>query len=113
MLLKEDTEPPRCDITWTKTRPTTSSIMAALVRTVPSLVVVSPLVRSIVNVVPRLVEQRAAPAANACRGVADTRILSENENSMGNTIPVIATVAEGTMLAFNDAKEVERPPTNR
>jgi hypothetical protein len=50
---------------WTITRPTTSSIIAALVRTVPSLVPVRPLALRMVNVVPKLVEHNAAPAANA------------------------------------------------
>jgi hypothetical protein len=61
----EDAVDPSLEITETMTRPTTSSIMAALVRTVPSRVFVRPLVPRMVKVVPRLVEHSAAPAAKA------------------------------------------------
>lgn len=57
--------------------PTTSSIIAALVRTTPILVVLKPLVCMTVKVVPKLVEHNAAPAAKACSGVAfasDSRV---------------------------------------
>lgn len=57
--------PPRLEMTWTMTRPTTSSIIAALVRTTPRREVASPLELRTVNVVPRLVEHSAAPAAKA------------------------------------------------
>src|SRR5690349_11530185 len=62
--------PPRSEMTCTMIRPTTSSIMAALERTTPSLVWDSPLEARTVKVVPRLVEHNAAPAAKAWRGVA-------------------------------------------
>lgn len=65
MLLNNVAEVPRFDITWTMIKPTTSSNKAAVVRTVPSRVVVSPEVPRMVNVVPRLVEHKAAPAEKA------------------------------------------------
>lgn len=54
---------PMLDMTWTSTKPTTSSIIAALVSTTPSLDCVKPLVPRTANVVPKLVEQSEAPAA--------------------------------------------------
>jgi hypothetical protein len=60
-------------MTCTITKPTTSSIMAALVSTTPRREEERPLALSTVKVVPRLVEQRAAPAAKAWRGVAPRR----------------------------------------
>jgi hypothetical protein len=93
------------------TSPTTSSIMAALVRTTPSLEVESPLEARTVKVVPRLVEHSAAPAAKACTGVAFRRPCSVYERPMGTAIPVRATAEERSKLALSDLKEVERPPT--
>src|SRR6187200_1262223 len=92
------------------TRPITSSIMAALVRTTPSLDEDSPLEARTVNVVPRLVEQSAAPAANACRGVAPVKPWREKERAIGTSMPVIATAEESRRLAFKDLKEVDKPP---
>ena len=57
--------PPRLEMTCTITRPTTSSIIAALVSTTPNLVDDSPLDARTVKVVPKLVEHKAAPAAKA------------------------------------------------
>jgi hypothetical protein len=54
---------PKLEIIWTITRPITSSIIAALVSTTPSLDFIKPLEPSTVNVVPKLVEHNAAPAA--------------------------------------------------
>jgi hypothetical protein len=62
--------PPRFEMTCTITKPTTSSIIAALVRTTPRREAERPLEPRTVNVVPRLVEHNAAPAAKACSGVA-------------------------------------------
>ena len=56
---------PSSDTICTMIRPTISSSIAAVVRTVPSLVVTRLQVLRTAKVVPRLVEQRAAPAANA------------------------------------------------
>ena len=54
---------PRLEITWIMTNPTTSSSIAALVSTTPRRVAVNLLERRTAKVVPRLVEQSAAPAA--------------------------------------------------
>lgn len=108
--LEEDSEFPKLDITLTRTSPTTSSNMVALVRTMPILVLVRPVVPRIVNVVPKLVEQRAAPAVNACKGVAMTRVPRENENAIGSPTPVTAIAVERSRFAFNEAYDVESPP---
>ena len=60
----------------------------------------SPLVLRMVNVVPRLVEQSAAPAAKACSGVAEARDRRLKESAMGTAMPVKATAVERTALAF-------------
>lgn len=111
--LEVDSELPKLDITSTRTSPTTSSNMVALVRTVPILVWISPVVPRIVNVVPKLVEHRAAPAVNACRGVAITRARRENENAIGSPTPVKAMAVESSRFAFREAYDVERPPIHR
>lgn len=58
-------EVPRLEIISTITRPTTSSSIAALDKTTPSLLLINPLEPNREKVVPRLVEQSPAPAANA------------------------------------------------
>jgi hypothetical protein len=97
-------------MTCTITSPTTSSIIAALLNTVPSLVLDNPLVLRIVKVVPRLVEQSAAPAAKAWSGVALERDCRTNERAMGKLIPVMATAVERKRLAFRERKFVSSPP---
>jgi hypothetical protein len=92
------------------TRPTTSSIIAAVVKTVPRRVADKPLVLRTVKVVPRLVEHSAAPAAKACTGVAPTSVRRTKERAMGKAIPVIATATERNKLAFREEKLVSRPP---
>jgi hypothetical protein len=57
--------PPRFEMIWTITKPATSSIIAALPRITPNRVLTNPVVDRMVNVVPILVEQMDAPAANA------------------------------------------------
>lgn len=91
-------------------RPTTSSSIAAEVSTTPSLVVVRPVVPRTVKVVPKLVEHKAAPAANACRGVAPANPWRANDRPIGTQIPVSATAIDRVMLALRDWKDVERPP---
>lgn len=68
--LNPEPEAPKLEMIWTMIRPTTSSSIAALVRTTPSLVSVSPVVPKMVKIVPKLVEHNAAPAAKAWSGVA-------------------------------------------
>ena len=97
-------------ITCTMTRPTTSSSMAALERTVPSRLSINPLVLRTVNVVPKLVEHSAAPAANACNGEASARPRKENDKAIGRTMPVVATEIDSIRFFLSEAKEVERPP---
>jgi len=70
----------------------------------------SPVVVRIVKVVPRLVVQRAAPAANAWSGFADKRGMSTYDSPIGTQIPVKATTVENMKFACNEEKEVERPP---
>jgi hypothetical protein len=85
--------------------------MAALVKTTPSLVVDRPLVPRMVNVVPRLVEQRAAPAAKACSRDALNMDFKAKDKPMGRRMPVTATPDERPILAFSDLNEVAKPPT--
>lgn len=63
-----------------------------------------------VKVVPKLVEQSAAPAAKAWSCVAPTRACSVKERAIGTLMPVMATAMDSSRLAFRDAKDVERPP---
>jgi hypothetical protein len=53
-----------------------------------------------VNVVPRLVEQSAAPAAKAWSGVAEARDRRLKESAIGKIMPVKATAIERTAFAF-------------
>lgn len=85
--------------------------MAALVRTTPILVVLKPLVCMTVNVVPRLVEHNAAPAAKACSGEALTNTVRTKERPIGSTIPVNATQEEINKLALRLPKDVVKPPS--
>lgn len=64
----------------------------------------------IVKVVHRLVEQRAAPAANACRAVADVRLCRQKAKAIGELIPVKATSTERPRFDFRDLKLVFEPP---
>jgi len=84
--------------------------MAALDNITPSLLSDSPLVLSIVNVVPSDVEQRAAPAANACKGVIVRSFMRMNERPMGTPIPVNATQIERKRFALSAGIEVDKPP---
>jgi hypothetical protein len=85
--------------------------MAALVVTVPRRVEMSCVVDKIVNVVPKLVALRAAPAENACNGVAETNSIKMKDNPIGAAIPVKATVRERKTFALSDAIEVDKPPS--
>ena len=59
---------------------------------------------------PRLVEQRAAPAVKACKGVADTRLQRQKAKPIGKQTSVNATRVEIAAFAFRDLKLVGRPP---
>lgn len=88
----------------------TSSIMAALVSTTPSLEFIKPVERSTVNVVPRLVEHKAAPAAKDWRGVALLSSWRMNESPTGTLMPVMAMHEDRKKLALRAFREVESPP---
>jgi hypothetical protein len=92
------------------TRPTTSSIIAALLSTTPRRDVVSPLVPSTVKVVPRLVEHRAAPAAKHWRGVALMRLPRTKDKPTGRPMPVTATADDRSRLALRELRDVDKPP---
>ena len=66
--------------------------------------------RRTVKVVPRLVEQRAAPAVKACREEASLKDFNAKDRANGAAIPVIATPEESNRFAFSDLKDVARPP---
>lgn len=105
--------PPSCEITLTNTSPITSSIIAAVTSTVPSLVVFNLTDARIANVVPSDVDDNAAPAAKAVKldvpGISGIRI---NDNPIGKQIPVNATNIAGANICFNIFKSVVRPPTS-
>jgi hypothetical protein len=84
--------------------------MAALVVTVPRRVAIRPVDDRIVNVVPRLVALRAAPAAKNWRELADTRSFRTKDKAIGVPIPVIATHIERERFALTELTDVERPP---
>lgn len=92
--------------------PTTSSSIAAVVKIVPIFVVVRSVVLNTVKVVPKLVEQRAAPAAKAWSGVAFAMASNEKENAMGRHIPVIATLIDMPKFALTAENDVETPPAS-
>ena len=107
------TAPPIDATTVTMTRPTTSSIMAAVTRTVPSLVVVSFAADRIAKVVPSEVDERDAPAANAVRDdtfVDVNRGMRMKDKAIGNPIPVIATSMDGMSVSLSNSRFVVRPP---
>ncbi|KAL2042906.1 hypothetical protein N7G274_004666 [Stereocaulon virgatum] len=95
-LLNDEAELPTSEIICTMIRPTTSSSIAAVVRTVPSCVVVKPLVLSTVNVVPKLVDDSAAPAAKAYNSVAFARAKMQNEKGIGKQMPAKGTATDMT-----------------
>jgi len=76
----------------------------------PIRVLTSPLVRRTVNVVPKLVEHKAAPAAKAWRGVALASCWRRNESPIGMLMPVMATTEERKRFAFSDENDSESPP---
>lgn len=90
----------------------TSSIIAAVTRTVPTLVVFNFTEDRIANVVPREVDDNAAPAAKAVNlntpAPSGMRI---NDNAMGRQIPVKATRMAGIKVCLSNFTSVERPPT--
>ena len=94
----------------TMTRPTISSNMAALAVTVPIRVAINCVVDRTVKVVPRLVALSAAPAAKACRELADNSFVRMKDKPIGAEMPVMATAREMRRFAFNDLIDVERPP---
>src|SRR5271154_1192435 len=107
------TSPPIDATTVTMTRPTTSSIMAAVTRTVPSLVAESFAADRIAKVVPSEVDERDAPAANAVRD--DTFVdvnsgMRMKDKAIGNPIPVIATSMDGMSVSLSNSRFVVRPP---
>jgi hypothetical protein len=63
-----------------------------------------------VNVVPRLVALRAAPAAKDCKELAPTSSLRIKDKPMGTLMPVIATHRETVRFAFTALIDVDNPP---
>jgi hypothetical protein len=102
---------PRLEMICTMIKPTISSIMAALVSTTPSRLSARPLVARTVNVVPKDVEQSAAPAAKACTGVIGRNPSRAKERPTGAAMPVMATAVERKRLALRALKSLDRPPS--
>ena len=84
-----------------------------MVSTLPRRVDTKPLVPRTVNVVPRLVEHSAAPAAKDCIGVAPTIGPRMNERPIGAAMPVMATHVERRRFAFMLLMDVDSPPICR
>lgn len=93
-----------------RSSPTTSSIIAALVRTTPIRVVIRPDADMMAKVVPRLVEHKAAPAAKAWMGDALFSLIKTYDNPIGSATPVRATPLDKNRFAFKDLKDVSSPP---
>ncbi len=108
-LKEEEEEFPRYEIIWTITSLTTSSSMAARDDTTPKRLVTSPLELNKIKVVPRLVDQRAAPAANAWRGVAFAMPIKGKDRPIGRRMPVEATATESSKSVLSGETDVDRP----
>jgi hypothetical protein len=106
----KDEPAPRLEMIWTMIKPTTSSIIAALVSTTPKRLSVSPLVARTVNVVPNDVEHSAAPAAKACTGESGNSLRRTKDRPIGAAIPVRATAEDKKRLAFKAFRLLEMPP---
>ena len=106
----KDEPAPRLEMIWTMIKPTTSSIIAALVSTTPKRLSVSPLVARTVNVVPNDVEHSAAPAAKACTGESGNSPRRTKDRPIGAAIPVRATAEDKKRLAFKAFRLLEMPP---
>jgi len=106
----KDEPAPRVGMIWTMTRPTTSSIIAALDSTTPRRLSVRPLVARTVKVVPSDVEHSAAPAAKACTGDTGRRPRRTKERPMGAAMPVRATAEDKKRFAFKALRLLEMPP---
>lgn len=63
-----------------------------------------------VNVVPSEVEQSAAPAANACTGVAFRSFNRTKERAIGVPTPMRATSPERYRFDHNAVNDVDKPP---
>jgi hypothetical protein len=103
---------PIVDIILTMTRPTTSSSIAAVTKTVPTLVEVNLAADRTANVVPKDVEQSEAPAANAASLliVAENIGMSKNDKAMGSKMPVHATRIASSKVCLSKTKSMPRPP---
>lgn len=106
----KDEPAPRVGMIWTITRPTTSSIIAALLSTTPRRLSVRPLVVRTVKVVPSDVEHSAAPAAKACTGETGRRPRRTKDRPIGAAMPVRATAEERKRFAFRAWRLLEMPP---
>ena len=103
----------------TMTRPTTSSIMAAPIRTTPTRVFCRPADDIIANVVPRDVEHSEAPAENAAKGlgyavpalVGNGRTRRINDNAIGINNPTVAIDIDIYALLRSNVRSVLRPPS--
>ena len=71
----------------------------------------NPLVLRTVNVVPRLVEHNAAPAANAWRFDAPAKALRMKDSAIGTQMPVRATRMDKKRFALREVMDVDSPPT--
>ena len=103
-IVSASTVPEREEMTLTMTRPTTSSIMAAVTRTVPTRVDVKLAAERMAKVVPNDVDDNAAPAANAISLVIPVDVnngMRRKDSAIGTKIPVIAINIDGTNVCLS------------
>jgi len=96
---------------YTITRPTISSSMAAIDKTIPNRLLTRPLGLNRVKAVPRLVEQSAAPATKALRGLVSAMPSKYKDKAIGKRIPVTATATGSSRFFVRATKNVDRPPS--
>lgn len=104
---------PKLVMTWTRIRPTTSSIIAAVTRMLPRRVSPSPADRRMANVVPREVEHNDAPDAKAALTLVLplVRGMRMNDIPMGAAMPEIAIVIDSRTLERIFERGVVKPPS--
>jgi hypothetical protein len=103
------------EITFTITKPTTSSSIAAAITTVLIRVVDNCVAESIAKVVPKDVDEEAAPAAKALSRVISSgrnKGIRRNDRAIGSNMPVIATRADGIIRVLSRLRSVFRPPSS-
>jgi hypothetical protein len=98
------------DMTLTIMKPTTSSSIAAVTRTVPALVLISFSRNRIAHIIPNEVDDSAAPDAIAVRLSIVEIGIRRNDRRKGKMTPVAATRTEGMKFCLSNLNSVLKPP---